>query len=112
MDAVIGFAATAVWLGLGALLGYRVLVAYREVESPPFLQVLERHGLSVTQAEEAFGLEAVATAVRRCASCSDRPACARVLALDWLGRQPPACVPNAGFFEQVKGTGPRQAWRR
>jgi hypothetical protein len=102
MDTAIALALSAAWLALGVLLAYGVLDAWRRVEPLPFFQMLERHGLSVTQAEEVAGGEAVATAVRRCALCSDRKACARVLAVDWLGRQPPACGPNAEFFRQVK----------
>ena len=103
MDTAISFALTGAWLALGALLAYRVYDAWRRVEPLPFFQVLERHGLSVAQAEAAAGGEALAAALRRCAMCSDRQACARVLAVDWLGRQPPACGPNAEFFKQVKG---------
>jgi len=103
MDTAISLALTAAWLALGALLAYGVFDAWRRVEAPPFFQVLERHGLSVTQAGAAAGREALAAALQRCALCSDRKACARVLAVDWLGRQPLACGPNARFFEQVKG---------
>lgn len=103
MDTAIALALTAAWLALGALLAYGVFDAWRRVEPPPFFQVLERHGLSVTQAEEAAGREALAAALRRCALCGEKKACARALALDWLGRGPLACGPNAGFFEQVKG---------
>lgn len=103
MDTAIDLALTAAWLALGALLAYGVFVEWRRVEPPPFFQVLERHGLSFTQAEEAAGREALAAALRRCASCSDRKACARALALDCFGRRPLACRPNAQFFERVKG---------
>lgn len=103
METAIDLALTAGWLALGALLAYGVFDAWRRVEPPPFFQVLKRHGLSVAQAEEAAGREALAVALRRCALCSDRKACARALAVDWLGRGPLACGPNAEFFEQVKG---------
>ena len=103
MDTVIALALTAAWLALGALLAYGVFAAWRRVEPPPFFEVLQRHGLSVTQAEEVAGREALAGALRRCELCSDRKACARALAVDWLGRGPLACGPNAEFFEQVKG---------
>ena len=102
MDTAITLALTAAWVALGALLAYGVFVAWRRVEPLPFFQVLERHGLSVTQAEQAAGPEALAAALRRCELCSDRKACARALALDWLGRQPPACGPNAQFFKLMK----------
>ena len=103
MDTAISLALTGAWLALGVLLAYRVYDGWRRVEPLPFFQVLERHGVSVTQAEAAAGREALAAALQRCALCSDRQACARVLAVDWLGRQPPACGPNAEFFKQVKG---------
>ena len=103
MDTALDLTLTAAWLALGALLAYGVYDAWRHPEPLPFFQVLKRHGLSVTQAEEAAGSEALAAALRRCELCSDRKACARALAVDWLGRQPPACGPNAEFFEQVKG---------
>ncbi|MBI4203503.1 MAG: hypothetical protein HY527_00630 [Betaproteobacteria bacterium] len=103
MDTVINLALTAAWLVLGALLAYSVFDAWRRGERLPFFRMLERHGLSVAQAEEAAGREALAAALRRCELCSDRKACARALAVDWLGRGPLACGPNAEFFEQVKG---------
>jgi hypothetical protein len=103
MDTAIALALAAAWLALGALLAYGVLDAWRHVEPPPFLTVLERHGLSVTQAERAAGREALAAALRRCALCREKKACARALAVVWLGRWPPACGPNARFLERVKG---------
>ena len=103
MDTAIAIVLTTAWLALGGLLAYGVLDAWRRVERAPFFQVLERHGLSVKQVEEAAGQEAVAAALRRCALCADRRACARALAIDWLGRRPLACSPNAELFEQVKG---------
>ena len=112
MDTAISLVLTAAWLAFGALLAYGVFDAWRRVEPLPFFQVLERHGLSVAQAEEAAGREAVAAAVRRCALCSDGKACARALALDSLGRRPLACGPNAKFFEQVKGAGVRHTLAR
>lgn len=102
MDTAIAFALTAAWLAFGVLLAYGVLDRWRRPEPLPFFGVLKRHGLSVTQAEKAAGPEALAAALRRCASCSDRKACARALAVDWLGRGPLACRPNARFFERVK----------
>jgi len=103
MDTAISLTLTAAWLALGVLLAYRVLDAWWHPEPLPFFGVLKRHGLSVTQAEKAAGPEVLAAALRRCASCSDRKACARVLAVDWLGRGPLACSPNAEFFKQLKG---------
>jgi hypothetical protein len=109
MDTVIALALTAAWLALGALLAYHVFVAWRRVEPPPFFEVLQRHGLSVTQAEEAVGREALATAVRRCALCSQKKACARALAAVWRGHWPPACGANAEFLERVKGAAVQHA---
>lgn len=103
MDTAITLALTAAWLALGTLLAYHVFDAWRRVEPLPFFEVLERHGLSVTQAKKAVGQEALTAALRRCALCSERGACARALAVDWLGRGPLACGPNVRFFEQVKG---------
>jgi len=103
MDTAIALALTAVWIAFGALLLYGAFDAWRRVDSLPFFRMLERHGLSVVQAEEAAGREAVAAAVRRCALCNDRKACARALAVDWLGRGPLACSPNAQFWAGIKG---------
>ena len=103
MDTAIDLVLTAAWVALGALLLYGAFDAWRRVEPLPFFQVLKRYGLSVTQAEEAAGREALTAALRRCELCNDRKACARVLAVDWLGRGPVACSPNAKFFERVKG---------
>lgn len=109
MDTAMALALTAAWLALGALLTYHVFAEWRRVEPLPFFQVLERHGLSVTQAEEAAGPEALAAALRRCALCSEKNACARALALVWLGRWPPACGPNAEFLERMKGAAVQHA---
>lgn len=102
MDTAISLALTAAWLALGVLLAYHVLDSWRRVEPLPFFGVLKRYGLSLTQVEKAAGPEALAAALRRCASCRDRKACARALAVDWLRRGQLACQPNARFFEQVK----------
>lgn len=102
MNTVIALALTAAWLALGVLLAWHVLDAWWRPEPLPIFKVLKRYGLSVTQAEKAAGPEAFAAAQRRCASCGDRKACARVLAVDWLGHGPVACSPNAGFFRQLK----------
>lgn len=109
MDTAINLALTAAWLALGALLAYGVFVAWRRVEPPPLFRMLERYGLSAARVEEAAGREALAAALRRCALCSDRKACARALAVDWLGRGPFACGPNAEFFKQLKGAGLQHA---
>jgi hypothetical protein len=103
MDTAIDLALTAAWLAFGALLAYGAFAAWRRVEPLPFFRVLGRHGLSVAQAEAAAGPEALAAALRRCALCSEKKACARALAVDWLGRGPVACGPNAEFLKQVKG---------
>jgi len=108
MDTAIDLALTAAWIGFAALLLHGAFDAWRRGEPTPFFQVLKRYGLSVAQAEEAAGREALAAAVRRCEQCRDRKACARVLAVDWLGHGPVACSPNAEFFEQVKGARMRQ----
>ena len=60
MDTAITLALTAAWIALGVLLAYGVYDAWRRVEPLPFFQVLERRGLSVAQAEEAAGREALA----------------------------------------------------
>ena len=109
MDTSIDLVLTVAGLALGALLAYHLFAEWRRVEPLPFFQVLKRHGLSVTQVEEAAGREALAAALRRCALCSDRKACARALVVDWLGRGPLACGPNARFFEQVKGSAVQHA---
>jgi hypothetical protein len=102
MDTAIVLVLTAAWLAFGVLLAYHVFDTWRRVEPLPFFRMLERYGLSVTQAEQAAGKEAFAAALRRCELCSDKKACARVLAADCLGRGPVAC-PNAKYFGQVKG---------
>lgn len=103
MDTALNLALATAWVALAALLAWHVFNTWRRVEPLPFFKVLARHGLSVTEAEETFGREAVAAAARRCERCSDRKACARALAVDWLGHGPLACGPNAEFFEQARG---------
>jgi hypothetical protein len=110
MDTAIDLALTAAWFAFGVLLAHHVFDTWRRGEQLPFFRMLERYGLSVTQAEQAAGKEAFAAALRRCELCSDKKACARVLAADCLGRGPLAC-PNAEFFEQVKGADAQSALR-
>lgn len=109
MDTAIDLALTAAWVALGALLAYGAFDAWRRVEPLPLFRMLERYGLSAARVEEAAGREAFAAALRRCELCSDRKACARALAVDWLGRGPLACSPNAKFFKQLKGAGLQHA---
>ena len=109
MDTVIDVALTAAWVALGARLGYGAFDAWRRVEPLPFFRMLERYGLSAARVEEAAGREALAAGLRRCELCSDRKACARALAVDWLGRGPLACSPNVEFFKQLKGAGLQHA---
>jgi hypothetical protein len=101
MDTAIDLALTAGWFAFGVLLAYHVFDTWRRGEPLPFFRMLERDGLSVTQAEQAAGKEAFAAALRRCELCSDKKVCARALAADCLGRGPLAC-PNARFWAQVK----------
>lgn len=108
MDAAISLVLTAAWLAFGVLLAYGVLDAWWHPEPLPLFRMLGRHGLAAARVEEAAGREAFSAALRRCELCADRKTCARALAVDWLGRGPLACRPNAGFFRQLKaGEAPR-----
>lgn len=109
MNSALDLALTAAWIGFGALLVYHVFASWLRTEPLPFFRALVRYGLSAAQAEQTAGREAFAAALRRCELCSDRKACARALAVDWLGRGPLAPCPNAEFFEQVKGAELQQA---
>jgi hypothetical protein len=110
MDTAIVLVLTAAWLAFGVLLTHHVFVTWRHPDPLPFFRMLERYGLSVTQAEQAAGKEAFAAALRRCELCRDKKACVRALAADCLGRGPVAC-PNAEYFERVKGAGAQSALR-
>lgn len=76
----------------------------RRSEKAPFFGVLERRGLTLTQAEEIAGFHGVCEAARRCASCGARDACRRALRWGSLGFAAPPC-PNAAFFARVSGSG-------
>lgn len=92
------------WLTiLAVLVGGACIEASRLVRRPekaPFFRVLERHGLTLLQAEQAAGFMGVGEAASRCASCGVRDACRRALRWGRLGFTPPPC-PNASFFAQV-----------
>jgi hypothetical protein len=99
----------AIGLGWLAVLG---LLAWGGAEEPrpmarsparaPFFAMLERHGLTLVQAEEAAGLRAVGEAAGRCASCGSRVACRRALRWSAVGFEAPPC-PNAAFLARVRG---------
>ena len=59
----------------------------------PFFGMLQRHGLSLIQVEEAVGLNELGRAVRRCAECAGREDC---------GRHAVEC-PNEPLFLRAKG---------
>ena len=59
----------------------------------PFFNMLERRGLTLTQVEEAVGMNQLARALRRCAHCGTRQEC---------GRHIVDC-PNEPLFRRAKG---------
>jgi len=66
----------------------------------PLLGMLERRGLSLSDAE-AGGFQELARAAQRCLACMDRNACIRWL--KWQGRygRAPLC-PNTAYLERLK----------
>lgn len=67
------------WLAIAGILLWGVVAGVRNAlrdDSPlPFFLMLERRGLTVTQAEDVAGIEALARALRRCAYCRGRADC-------------------------------------
>lgn len=94
------------WLAILAMLaGGASLEALRSLRRPqkaPFFGVLERHGVSLLQAEQAAGFRTLSEAASRCASCAVRQACRRALRWGRLGFGAPPC-PNDSFFARIRG---------
>jgi hypothetical protein len=92
------------WLAILAMLVWGVCVEIlrlmRGPEKAPFFGILDRHGLTLLQAEQAAGVRGVGAAASRCASCGVREACRRALRWGRLGFTAPPC-PNDSFFAQV-----------
>lgn len=90
---LIGFA----WVAIAALLLLGVVDGLRKVlwnDGPlPFFGMLERQGLTLTQVEEAVGINELSRAVRRCAHCTARSDCGRRA----------NCCPNEPLFRRAKG---------
>jgi hypothetical protein len=103
MDVVLMLIGLA-WVAILAMLlggaGIEALRLLRRPEKAPFFGVLERHGLSLLQAEQTAGFRVVGAAASRCASCGVRAACRRALRRGRLGFSAPPC-PNASFFARV-----------
>lgn len=96
MDIAAGLIGAA-WLAIAGMLlwgaGNGLRRLFRTASPVPFFGMLQRHGLTLTQVEEAVGLDEVGQAVRRCAECAGRWECGR-RALD---------CPNEWLFRRAKG---------
>lgn len=96
----------AAWIAILSMLAWGVLAELgRLVRRPPrapFFGMLERHGISLVQAEEVAGFAALRDAAARCASCDAAEGCRRALRWPWLGLAAPRC-PNRTFFARVAG---------
>ena len=68
----------------------------------PFFRLLERDGLTLAKAEAALGVNELARAASRCATCASRGACEAGVLGGWLGRRPVGC-PNASLFDRLSG---------
>ena len=94
------------WLAILAMLAGGALVEALKLmhgpEKAPFFGALERHGLTLLQAEQAAGVRGVGEAASRCAACGVRDPCRRALRWGRLGFAAPPC-PNAAFFARVAG---------
>lgn len=95
MNIVIGLLGAA-WLAILLMLAwgaaralYRLLLATRPL---PFFAMIERHGLSCDEMEQAVGPDALARALTRCAGCTRRRSCSGELAL----------CPNAPLFHHAR----------
>lgn len=86
----------AAWLTIAlVLVGGAAVVLYRLVRWSrplPFFAMIERHGLTCDQMEQAVGPDALARALSRCADCTRRHSCAGELA---------GC-PNAPLFHHAR----------
>lgn len=98
MNIIVGSAIAAAWLAILAMLAWGVVSGWRRVmedERPlPFFGKLDALGVSVPQAQEAVGMVALSAAVRRCALCSEKAACA-------AGRR--VACPNTELLARLRG---------
>jgi hypothetical protein len=92
-------AVTVAWLAIAAILLWSVVASLRRFlkdDGPlPLFALLERHGLTMRQAEESVGMNELAQAARRCALCSSRPNCSA----------DPVWCPNEPLLRRLRGAG-------
>lgn len=101
----VGLAWVAIFAMLAGGMVVELLRMTRRQEKTPFFLRLERHGVSLIQAEQQAGFRSLGDMARRCTSCSTRKACRRALRWGWLGYAAPPC-PNAAFFSRFGGSAP------
>jgi hypothetical protein len=108
MDELVGFSIAAAWLAIFGMLLWGVVSGFRrQLAEPgdvrlPLLRLLERDGFSVARVQQAVGVDALARAADRCASCAARGVCQAGLLAGWVGTRPDGC-PNTALFERVRG---------
>ena len=92
------------WFAILAMLaGGAVMALQRLVRRPEralFFGRLERHGLTLVQAERDAGFWNLGQMAARCASCTTRNACRRALRWGSAGFALPPC-PNKPFFVRM-----------
>jgi hypothetical protein len=96
----------AAWMAILGMLVWGVLSGWRRQmlsDLPlPFFRLLGRDGLTLAQAEAAVGVNELANAASRCATCASRGACEAGVLGGWLGRRPAGC-PNGSLFDRLSG---------
>lgn len=100
MNMLVSFLIGAAWLAIFGMLAWGIVTGWRrQVRSDmplPLFRLLERQGLTLARVEEAVGIEELARAAGRCASCAFRPACESGVP----GRRPVGC-PNGSLFDRL-----------
>ena len=94
----------AAWVAIFAMLVWGIVTGWRRQmlsDLPlPMFRLLEREGVSLARVEAAVGVNALARAASRCATCAARTACDSGVLGGWLGRRPEGC-PNASLLDRV-----------
>ena len=96
----IGFA----WLAILGVLAWGLVAEIwhlvRGRQRVLFVNMLERHELTLAQAAQSEGYAGLVRALDRCFNCSEQRACRHSLRWGWLGARDPQC-PNAELFARA-----------